>query len=97
MRLCSAVVAGIVASAFTVLTTMAFASPPDPIWIAGFWDDADYDDVVILVASASGVVEPDSFVRAVPLLATTTPVARLVEDSASPFVPNSHRPRDPPA
>jgi len=23
-------------------------SPPDPTWFAGFWDDGDYDDVILL-------------------------------------------------
>jgi len=31
------------------LGTLAFASPPDQTWIAGFYDDADFDDVVLLI------------------------------------------------
>ena len=27
-----------------VLSPMAFASPPDPSWLGGFWDDADFDE-----------------------------------------------------
>ncbi len=30
-----------------VLDPMAFASPPDPSWLSGFWDDADFDDVIL--------------------------------------------------
>src|SRR2546422_1507510 len=30
-----------------VLSPMAFASPPDPSWLGGFWDDADFDDVIL--------------------------------------------------
>jgi hypothetical protein len=44
-------------STLFLLTAMAYASPPDPSWISGFYDDADYDDVVILVTSAVGTVE----------------------------------------
>ena len=33
------------------LTPLAFASPPDQTWIGGFYDDADYDDVVLLATS----------------------------------------------
>jgi hypothetical protein len=33
------------------LTPLAHASPPDQTWLAGLYDDADYDDVVLLVAS----------------------------------------------
>ena len=40
------------------LTPLAHASPSDPSWIAGFWDDADYDDIVILITSNVGAVEP---------------------------------------
>ena len=39
------------------LTPLAHASPSDPSWIAGFWDDADYDDIVILITSSVGAVE----------------------------------------
>ena len=37
-----------------VLVALADATPPDPIYLAGFWDNADYDDVVILVTWAIG-------------------------------------------
>src|SRR2546427_5049232 len=30
-----------------VLSPMAFASPPDPSWLDGLWDDADFDDVIL--------------------------------------------------
>jgi hypothetical protein len=33
------------------LTPLALASPPDQTWIGGFYDDADYDDVVLLAMS----------------------------------------------
>src|SRR5439155_1674073 len=36
-------------AAVVVLPAMAHASPPDPSWVAGLWDDADYDDVVLAV------------------------------------------------
>jgi len=35
------------------LPSLAYASPPDPTWIGGFWDDDDYDDVVIYIMSFS--------------------------------------------
>jgi len=37
--------------------TLAYGTPPDPTWIAGFWDDADYDDVVVRVISTSSAIE----------------------------------------
>src|SRR5438094_3940635 len=33
------------------LIPLAYASPPDQTWIGGFYDDADYDDVVLLATS----------------------------------------------
>ena len=33
------------------LTPLAYASPPDQTWIGGFYDDADFDDVVLLATS----------------------------------------------
>lgn len=33
------------------LPALAHASPPDPSWIPGIYDAADFDDVVILVVS----------------------------------------------
>src|SRR5215475_15875709 len=32
--------------------TLAHASPPDPTWLAGVYDQADFDDVVDLLTSA---------------------------------------------
>ena len=39
--------------ALVLLPALAFASPPDPSWIAGFYDGADGDDVVSLVYETS--------------------------------------------
>jgi len=40
--------------ACATLPVLAHASPPDPSWIAGIYDDDDYDDVVSLVESGTG-------------------------------------------
>lgn len=37
------------------LVPLAHASPPDPIWIAGLYDAADYDDVVLAVISLAPI------------------------------------------
>jgi len=39
------------------LGPLAHASPPDPTYIPGFYDDADYDDVILLVLSAVGLLD----------------------------------------
>jgi hypothetical protein len=46
-----AVPALLVAIGLALLPALAYASPADPSWIAGVWDGADSDDVVILVGS----------------------------------------------
>jgi len=40
------------------LTPLAYASPPDPSWNRGVYDDGDFDDGVVLITSATGVVDP---------------------------------------
>ena len=37
------------------LTSLGHASPPDPTWIAGLYDDGDHDDVVLDVTGAMAV------------------------------------------
>jgi len=37
------------------LTPAAYADPPDPTWIGGFWDDDDFDTVVVFLASAFAI------------------------------------------
>ena len=39
--------------ALILLPPLAFASPPDPSWVAGFYDGADGDDVVSLIYDTS--------------------------------------------
>ena len=39
------------------LAPLAYADPPDPSWIGGFYDDDDFDDAVILASSMLGTYE----------------------------------------
>ena len=41
--------------AVVALPVLAHASAPDPSWIAGFWDNADYDDVVLTVSGMTAI------------------------------------------
>jgi hypothetical protein len=78
------------------LRVLAYASPPDPTWIGGFWDDDDYDDVIIhITAKFSGVeTVPGCSVQAHWVLVWVVPL-----DNES-FFPNPviprHLPRGPP-
>ena len=49
------------------LLPLAHASPPDPSWIAGYWDDGDHDDVVAFLADGLGSAGSGGVDDAVPL------------------------------
>jgi len=57
------VVALILLGPLAALTPLAYASPPDPVWIGGVYDGDDQDDVIVLITSEHGAVtaaaEPD--------------------------------------
>ena len=55
-RLSPLVLALLFVALMLTLTTLAYADSPDPTWIAGYWDDDDFDDVVGYVTSAAGLV-----------------------------------------
>src|SRR5437879_3996521 len=40
------------------LMPAAYASPPDPTWIAGLYDNADFADVVVFIVEYVGAVQP---------------------------------------
>jgi hypothetical protein len=78
------------------LSAAAYADPPDPTWVGGYWDDDDFDWVVVSICGTSAIAAPAS----VDLGPVWTPVARV-----EPMVPGAHaapvhsaaRPRAPPA
>jgi hypothetical protein len=49
------------------LSPLAYASPPDPTWVDGIFDDADGDDVVISISWAAWAVELDPLAVVTPL------------------------------
>ena len=61
-------------AALAIHPALAQASPPDPSWIPGIYDDADFDDVVVLVASGYPAAAPAVVEAPVPDLA---PIAKL--------------------
>jgi hypothetical protein len=40
------------------LAPTAYADPPDPTWIGGYWDDDDFDTVVDFITNASAISAP---------------------------------------
>jgi hypothetical protein len=62
------------------LTPLAYASPPDPTWMDGFFDDLDFDDVVVSISWAAWAVEAD----ALPSLAPAPVSVHLVQPGTQP-------------
>jgi len=79
-----------------VLTPMAWASPIDPSWTKGIYDDGDFDDVVDYLTSGTMSLPalPVHDLRPVLTFISTDPV--LDERSAPVPPPASHSPRAPP-
>ena len=47
----------LLAALLLTLTPLAYAAPPDPTWVLGFWDDDDFDDVVGYITSATALLQ----------------------------------------
>ena len=64
------------------LTPAAYADPPDPLWIGGYWDDDDFDNVVAFIASTCAIAVPCT----VDARSLRAPVARVesCEPNAAP-------------
>ena len=83
-------------TALLALPPLAQASPPDQTWIGGFYDDADYDDVVLFLTAGLHAVEcePD------PVLLSFSKVVAFVlampMETAPELVPLSEAGRAPP-
>jgi len=80
-----------------VLTPMAWASPIDPSWTKGVYDDGDFDDVVSYLTSATTIVNstfPINDLQPAPTFISADPV--LDERFAAARSPASHSPRAPP-
>jgi hypothetical protein len=77
------------------LVPAAYADPPDPTWIGGFWDDDDFDTVVAFIASTVATIA-QSDVHADPCLVWID----HAEPESPAFVPSklpsTNRPRAPP-
>jgi hypothetical protein len=87
----------LLSAVLAVIASLADASPPDPSWIPGIYDDADFDDVVGLVTSAKALVEPldATAIRLIP--PATWPQAPLRESAIIHFRASALHARAPPA
>jgi hypothetical protein len=89
------VLSALLVASIAALPAMAHASPPDPVWITGLYDDGDQDDLISLAAWAIGVtgapLDADATLYRVGALVPMQP--RAPASSA----PSAHRSRAPPA
>ena len=76
-----------------VLMALAYASPPDPTYLGGFWDNDDYDDVVILVTSSIGSSDRPFENRPTPVFVVVGLVVPREEErlATAPFARSSSR------
>ena len=58
----------LVAGAMLSLGVLAYASPPDPDWISGLWDNGDYDDIILLVTSGVGITDSHAIEHGRPIV-----------------------------
>jgi len=89
-------VSALVLGAVLTLRTLAYASPPDPSWLAGFWDDADYDDIVIRITSTFGIADTHPYFDPGPPRPIGVVVSAPEEDAAPTKAFSPYHPRDPP-
>ena len=76
------------------LAPATYADPPDPSWLGGYWDDDDFDDVVILLNGTVAIVQtlvldaaPPGEVVALVESADAVTIPATVDETASPRAP----------
>jgi hypothetical protein len=72
-----ALLAVLLVQVLLVLTVLAYASPTDPLWIAGVYDEGDFDEVVTLIVS--GVALSEAFPVGHPVSVFVTGLASTSE------------------
>jgi hypothetical protein len=90
---------GILAVAVAILlvglTPIAYAVPPDPTYIGGYWDDDDFGTVVDFITTVSAIPAP-AVIAAGALWLSDDRVEPTERDARSTSPPTSARPRAPP-
>ena len=79
------------------LTALAYASPPDPAWIEGIYDDGDSDDVIVMITSAAAATAPVLLVDLRQIPPSVGPAPPLADDAVPTFSLSSLQSRAPPA
>jgi hypothetical protein len=89
-------IAWILSGLVFALAPIAWASPPDPTWIAGMYDNADFDDVVTYLTSTAVAVPAFSVVDECPVFAQVRMVPAPNEKVELALLVLSKGPRAPP-
>jgi len=89
-------IAWILIALVIALAPIAWASPPDPTWISGVYDDADFDDVVTYLTSGSLAIPALPVVDVVPAFALTLVLPAPYEKPERSLLLSSQSPRAPP-
>jgi uncharacterized membrane protein len=93
----SALVVWLLVLVVGALAAVAYATPLDPTYIAGFWDNDDYDNVITLTTSSSGTTDSHAQTDLMPLLVLIAPVPGGEDVLLSRASSSPHAPRGPPA
>ena len=84
----------LIVSLLTGLTPLAYSDPPDPLWISGYWDDDDFDNIVVVLVDSCAIqipapassglsLEPVALIEPV-VPGAIAPLFRSVVDSRAP-------------
>lgn len=96
-RLGFACLALLLAALTAGLAPLAYASPPDPSWIRGVYDDADGDDAIGLITSGVGFVDRPASADLRPDIILITANASIDDLPVVSLQPPFRQPRAPPA
>ena len=79
------------------LAPLAEASPPDPTWIGGLYDNGDHDDVILAITSAAAILDAHPIDRAAPTLVVIDSIREGGPPTSPARAKLSHQPRSPPS
>jgi len=87
---------GVTVCLLAVIAPLSYADPPDPLWIGGYWDDDDFDNVVVFHLNTLAVQPSPPPVTGLVATLVTNAECREPENISMP-VPSPVGPRAPPA
>ncbi len=89
-------IVALIATGLATLPALAHMSPPDPSWVSGIYDDADYDDVITLIASAAVDLGPPVLTQAQPAPLPTGSLPPVITRATRALLLSQVPPRAPP-